>query len=86
MKRPRYCCWIAGVRDPESIAEFETQHTIEARCARDADKLECLIQGITTVQHWIDNSPNALKTNPARELATDIIKANPLGWEHIRQS
>jgi putative hydrolase of HD superfamily len=76
----------------DAIAEFEAQQTIEARCARDADKLECLIQaveyqhqGVTTVQRWIDNSLAALKTDTARDLATEIINANPLAWEHTRQ-
>lgn len=30
----------------EAVTEYEAQQTAEARCARDADKLECMIQAI----------------------------------------
>ncbi|MFB9904245.1 HD domain-containing protein [Allokutzneria oryzae] len=46
-----------------AVAEYESQDSLEARCAKDADKLECLLQaleyraaGYTTVQGWIDSS------------------------------
>jgi putative hydrolase of HD superfamily len=44
----------------ETVSEYQAQTTLEARCARDADKLECLIQAVeyqaggnTGVQGWI---------------------------------
>lgn len=77
------------VRD--AIAEFEAGETPEALCARDADKLECLVQaveyrhqGVSTVQRWIDSSLAALKTDIARQLAQEILRANPLAWEQTR--
>src|SRR5262245_24507153 len=52
-----------------AVAEYEARETIEAICARDADKLECLIQaieygeiGAARIQEWIDTSRAALKT------------------------
>jgi len=75
----------------EAIAEFEAGDTAEAVCAKDADKLECLIQaveyrhqGITTVERWIDSSLTALTTPTAQELAQEVLNANPLAWETTR--
>ena len=77
------------VRD--AIAEFEAGKTLEAQCARDADKLECLIQaveyrhqGVSTVQRWIDSSLAALKTETAHRLAKEVLDANPMAWEQTR--
>lgn len=75
----------------DATAEYEAGQTIEAACARDADKLECLIQaveyqhqGVTTVKRWIDSSLAAMKTDTARALANAILDANPLAWENTR--
>lgn len=74
-----------AVRD--AVAEFETQATAEARCARDADKLECLIQaveyraaGYADVQGWIDSSYAALRTATARKIADAAQTVSPLAW------
>lgn len=87
------CTDPAGQVIRDAIAEFEAGQSPEALCAKDADKLECLIQaveyqhqGVTTVQRWIDSSLAALKTDTARELAHQILKANPLAWEQTRRS
>lgn len=63
----------------------------EAQYAKDADKLECLIQaveyrhqGVATVGRWIDSSLAALKTDTARELAQEVLEAEPLAWEQVR--
>ncbi|MCD0446370.1 HD domain-containing protein [Glycomyces sp. A-F 0318] len=76
----------------EAITEFETGETPEATCARDADRLECLIQaveyrhqGVATVQRWIDTSFNALESATARGLAQEVLEADPLAWELLRQ-
>lgn len=77
------------VRD--AIAEFEAGETPEAICAKDADKLECLIQaveyrhqGVATVGRWIDSSLAALKTETAQRLAREVLEAEPLAWEQTR--
>lgn len=75
----------------DAVAEFEAGETLEARCAKDADKLECLVQaveyqrqGVTTVQRWIDSSLAALTTETAKKLAAQVRNANPLQWEQTR--
>lgn len=86
---------VAGMPDAlrktvqEAVVEFEEQATEEARCARDADKLECLIQaveyraaGYTGVQDWIDSSRAALRTDTARRIADVVVDTSPLAWRH----
>ncbi|MGH3975601.1 MAG: HD domain-containing protein, partial [Pseudonocardiaceae bacterium] len=61
----------------EAVLEFERQQTLEARCAQDADHLECLIQAIeyrdagygARVQGWIDSARHCLRTDTARRVA-----------------
>ncbi|MGH8793095.1 MAG: HD domain-containing protein [Stackebrandtia sp.] len=76
----------------EAVAEYETGDTLEAVCARDADKLECLVQaveyraqGVTTVQPWIDSCHAALKTESGRAVAEAALNANPLDWQKTRR-
>jgi putative hydrolase of HD superfamily len=71
----------------EAVAEYEAQQTPEAHCAKDADKLECLIQaieyqdaGYTRVQGWIDSSRNSLRTGTARRIADAALDTSPLAW------
>jgi putative hydrolase of HD superfamily len=71
----------------EAVAEYEAQATPEARCARDADKLECLLQAIeyraagnTGVQGWIDSSRNGLTTSTAQRIADAALTTSPLAW------
>lgn len=68
------------------VAEYETQQTPEAHCAKDADKLECLIQaveykdaGYTRVQGWIDSSRNNLRTDQHAESPTPCAHLPSLG-------
>lgn len=70
-----------------AVAEYEAGETLEAVVARDADKLECLVQaveyrhqGIDNVQRWIDSSCAALKTRSARRLAGAALSGQPLAW------
>jgi len=70
-----------------AVAEYERGETPEARVARDADKLECLVQaveyqslGAGTVQPWIDTCRVALTTPSAQRLAAAAIAGDPLGW------
>ncbi|RAO51690.1 hypothetical protein LUPAC06_06375 [Micromonospora saelicesensis] len=70
-----------------AVAEYEAGETLEAVVARDADKLECLVQaveyrhqGIDNVQRWIDSSRTALKTASAHRLADAALSGQPLAW------
>ncbi|MFI2709377.1 HD family hydrolase [Micromonospora sp. NPDC018662] len=70
-----------------AVAEYEAGETLEAVVARDADKLECLVQaveyrhqGIDNVQRWIDSSRAALTTASAQRLADAALTGQPLAW------
>jgi putative hydrolase of HD superfamily len=70
-----------------SVAEYEQKTSLEARCARDADKLECLIQAIEyreqgnqNIQPWIDSSLAALQTASAKKLADEALRMRSLDW------
>ncbi|MBY8885168.1 HD domain-containing protein [Streptomyces sp. PTM05] len=70
-----------------AVAEYEAKETPEAVCARDADKLECLLQGIeyraqgyASAQRWIDNSLGRLTTGTAKRLADELLSMGPLDW------
>lgn len=69
------------------VSEYEARETPEALCARDADKLECLLQGIEyleqgheSAQRWIDNSRKRLTTDTAQRLADELLAMGPLDW------
>ncbi|MFB7678039.1 HD family hydrolase [Kitasatospora purpeofusca] len=69
------------------IAEYEGKESPEAICARDADKLECLIQGVeylaqgyANAQRWIDNSYGRLTTKTAKDLADAVLATDSLDW------
>ena len=71
----------------ELVAEYEAKESPEALCARDADKLECMIQGIEykaqgyeNAQRWIDNSRRRLTTKSANELADAVLATESLDW------
>lgn len=75
----------AAVRD--LVAEYEAKQSPEAICARDADKLECMIQGIEykaqgyeNAQRWIDNSRRRVTTKSANELADAVLNTGSLDW------
>lgn len=75
----------AMIRD--AVTEYEEGETGEARCARDADKLECLLQtreyqdqGHQNLQPWIDSSVASLQTTVARQLAEEALAQNSLDW------
>ncbi|GAB3474542.1 HD domain-containing protein [Nocardiopsis coralliicola] len=71
-----------------TVAEYEAKASAEARCAKDADKLECLLQAVeyreqgTDTQAWIDTSLSALKTDSAQRLAKLALDRSPLAWMH----
>lgn len=70
----------------ELTAEYEAASTPEARCAKDADKLETLLQACEyqaqgyATGPWRDTSIEALRTDGAKQLARAIGAADPHGW------
>ena len=76
-----------SVRD--AVAEYESGETIEARCAKDADRLECLMQaveyqeaGYTRVDGWIESSRSKIKTDFGKHLAEAALTVSPLAWRN----
>ncbi|MEU6194541.1 HD domain-containing protein [Streptomyces sp. NPDC047061] len=74
-----------AVRD--LIGEYEAKESPEAVCARDADKLECMIQGIeyrdqgyANTQRWIDNSRGRIVTKSGQALADAVLATGSLDW------
>lgn len=73
----------------EAVAEYETQGTAEARCARDADKLECLLQAVEYrdsghygMQGWIRSSQAEIRTASATQIADVAVEMSPLSWRN----
>jgi putative hydrolase of HD superfamily len=63
-----------------AVSEYEAGETPEAICARDADKLECLLQareyqdqGHQNLQPRIDSSLASLHTATAKQLASEAL-------------
>jgi putative hydrolases of HD superfamily len=70
-----------------AVDEYESRQTAEALCAKDADKLEMLLQaieyrdiGIHRVDGWIDSARKSLKTETAQRIATAAVSLSPLAW------
>ena len=69
--------------------EFRTMETREARIARDADLLECLVQareyqaqGCSSVTDWINNAYAQMSSVSARQLAEACMEMDPKAWWH----
>ncbi|MEV3856710.1 HD domain-containing protein [Streptomyces sp. NPDC050095] len=69
------------------VAEYEAKESAEAICARDADKLECMLQGIEYkaqgyehAQRWIDNSRGRIVTDTGCRLADELLGMGSLDW------
>ena len=67
--------------------EFEKEVSSEAKLARDADLLECLIQareyqalGYQDVADWILNTQTALMTESAKAIAAECLRTEPKEW------
>ncbi|MER7692609.1 HD domain-containing protein [Streptomyces sp. NPDC097610] len=84
---------VAGMPDilaealTELVTEYEAKDSPEAICARDADKLECMIQGIEykaqgyeNAQRWIDNSHGRIVTKSGNTLADAVLETGSLDW------
>jgi putative hydrolases of HD superfamily len=75
-----------AVRD--LVGEYEADTSPEARLARDADKLECLIQareyqqanGNQDLHLWVESSAAALRSPSARQLAETFQRVPPRHW------
>lgn len=70
-----------------AVDEYEDGATTEARCARDADKLEMLLQaveyrdvGVHRVDGWIDSARKGLTSETARRIAEAAVTLSPLAW------
>ena len=70
-----------------AVAEYEGRQTPEARCARDADKLELLLQareyteqGHPNLRPWMDSALAALQTTAGRELAAEALAQGTHDW------
>lgn len=71
----------------EAVDEYETRETLEARCAKDADKLEMLLQaveyrdaGVTRTNGWIDSARKDLYLETSRRIAEAATTLSPLSW------
>ncbi len=69
------------------VAEYEGRASLEADCARDADKLEMLLQaleyrqrGYGSLDPFIQTAVAALRTRSGRRLGSSAIQADPAAW------
>ncbi|GAB1688884.1 HD domain-containing protein [Krasilnikovia sp. M28-CT-15] len=70
-----------------AVDEYESRETLEARCAKDADKLEMLLQaveyrdiGVQRTEGWIDSARKDLHTETSRRIAGAAVDLSPLFW------
>jgi putative hydrolases of HD superfamily len=77
---------LAGVISA-AVHEYEARQTPEARCARDADKIELLLQareytdqGHPGLRPFMDSALAAIQTGSARVLAAEILQQGYLDW------
>ncbi|PSK88979.1 putative hydrolase of HD superfamily [Murinocardiopsis flavida] len=72
----------------DAVGEYEAKESAAAACAKDADKLECLMQAAeyreqgTDTQAWIDSSLASLKTASGKRLAEEALRTPSLRWMH----
>ena len=73
-------------------AEYEAAETLESRLARDADKIETLLQAIEYQARGFDTGPwretslAALRTKAGQQLAQAITAADPRWWSAFAAS
>ncbi len=70
-----------------AVDEYEAQESPEAVCAKDADKLEMLLQaveyrdiGVSRVNGWIESARKGIKTETGRKVAEAALMLSPLAW------
>jgi putative hydrolase of HD superfamily len=71
----------------EAVDEYESAESPEALYARDADKLEMLLQaveyrdiGVKNVDEWIVSATKSLQTDLARRVAEAALTLSSLSW------
>jgi putative hydrolase of HD superfamily len=71
----------------DAVVEFEAKETPEAVCAKDADKLECLLQareyearGNPLVRPWVDSMARSMRTESGRRLTAAALETAPDSW------
>jgi putative hydrolases of HD superfamily len=69
------------------IGEYEGRSTLEAECARDADKLEMLLQALDyreqgrgNMEPFVQTALAALRTSSGRRLGEAAQRVNPSAW------
>jgi putative hydrolase of HD superfamily len=69
------------------VAEYEGRASLEADCARDADKLEMLLQaldyrqqGYATTEPFTQTAVAALRTASGRRLGEAALRSDPAAW------
>jgi putative hydrolase of HD superfamily len=69
------------------VAEYEGRASLEADCARDADKLEMLLQaldyrqqGYTTTEPFIQTAVAVLRTATGRRFGEAALRSDPAAW------
>jgi 5'-deoxynucleotidase YfbR-like HD superfamily hydrolase len=69
------------------VGEYEARTSLEAKIAKDADKLECLVQareyqvqGYEDIPPWIESSAAGLQSSWARRLAQACRQVPPNQW------
>lgn len=80
---------LAGKTIQDAVDEYEEGATPESQCARDADRLECLLQaveyreaGYQRVDGWIESSRKRLQTEFGKRLAEAALSTSPLAWRN----
>jgi putative hydrolase of HD superfamily len=73
-----------------AVEEYEAQESPEAQLARDADRLECLVQaleyrvqGFEQVTPWVESSQAALRSVTAKRLAEACLDTSPGDWWRV---
>jgi putative hydrolases of HD superfamily len=69
------------------VAEYEGRSSAEAECARDADKLDMLLQALDyreqgqgSMQPFISSAVATLRTSSGRRLAEAAMRVSPAAW------
>jgi putative hydrolase of HD superfamily len=70
-----------------AVDEYESRQSPEALCAKDADKLEMLLQaveyrdvGVHRVDGWIESARKGLRTETGRRIGEAAVNLSPLAW------
>ncbi|GGM70845.1 haloacid dehalogenase [Longimycelium tulufanense] len=76
---------VALIEEHESAKTEDA--TLEARCSRDADKIECLLQareyqreGYTQLEPWVKTMVDSVSTETGKRLAKVALEVSPGSW------